>query len=1083
MTSTPLLPAGVVQKQMWVVDRMDPSASIYNEDIAFWINGPLDVAALEGAWQVLAERHEVLRYVFDARDGDLGLRIQPHSDLALVTTDADSEDDALAWGNELVQRTYDITARPPVRLGLARIRDDRHLLVIGFHHAVIDAGSIGLVFEELSELYAAAIAGREPVLPPIERTYAAFVTSAQSDEHQQLVADLQREVVDRLTAGGGAPSAELPSDRPRNPVRSTHGRVTEADFPEAIVPRLRAFAAEYRATPFQILLAAMTALVRRYTGLDEMVFGVGSSGRPEGFEEAVGPFACFVPVRTPTPAGTTFIDLLDAARDTTLQMGGAQFVPFSEVVNEVTTRRDPSRSPLVQIVFNAPPLTFRIDVLEGCQLHQARLPRTRARVDQLVNLELAGDDINASAEFDDSLFDEDTIATFLGELGELIDAAMRQPELPVDELPIAWPADPIQVDRAEGPPPDGTDTEGTGNAWCALGADGFVTAVSGSPEVHELSGYDAAIGVEGELFVDGEVIPSLRVRRRADGRLRWRRPAQQQAARAATASRGSRVERHVVEICRELLENPDAAPEDDFFVAGGHSMLAARLGQRLGDEFGVDVPLLLVFEHPVLLDLAAELDAQFPEMEQVLERLESLSDVEVADLWEQMPAEAATDDPDAVTFVSGHEQPFWLMEQFAAGGSVNTLTLRIRGAGQLDVPAFEQALNRVIDRDEILRTGYGADASMNAVRQVHDHAPARIEVQQTDAAGAEQLAKRESATGFDITHPPLMRCTVAFTAAHEFEVFLAFHHLVMDYWGVTRVMLPAVSAYYREIVDGVPAELDPPEGYRQAILRDAAWRNSAPARTERDYWREQLQGMQPAEFRPDRARPETVDFHGAICTAEAEPELVRRIDEYVTANRTTLFAVVAAAVAATARDWSESDDVSFMSPAENRRHDADANVMGTFVNLVTLRFQFAPDLTWDGLVAQSRRVALDAYANQSVPISVALADTGQQNVVASGQGRYLVLNVFSDRTGLDLHGTHIRGGEIVQHDSASTDLELSLMQSDGRLGLTLKYRSSLWDAETVDRILADVIDALRRVVGDGAALVDTPIGAGRSGTP
>lgn len=1083
-TST-LLPAGAVQKQMWVVDRMDPAASIYNEDIAYWVDGPLRPDLLEAAWRVLADRHDVLRYVFDVRDGDLRLRVQPDSDLSFETVDLDTEDEALAWGAELVQRTYDITAEPPRRFGLARLGAGRHLLVIGFHHAVIDVGSIGLVFEELSELYSAGLAGREAVLPPVERTYADFVAAAATDEQRRQVDALRRDVVARLTAGGGARSAELPADHPRGPVKSTRGRQTLAPFPPGIVPRLRALAAEQRVTPFQILLAGMTALLRRYTRLDEMVFGVGCGGRPEGFEEAVGPFACFVPVRLAAGPATTFAELLNAARGTTLDMARAQFVPFSEVVSEVVSTRDPSRSPLVQIVFNAPPLTFRGDVLDGCALHQARLPRTRSRVDMLVNLEWHGDDILASAEFDDSLYDEDTVATFLGELGTLVDEAALAPDRPVDELPIGWPVPAPFPAALVGAAPDPADPERVvraGDAWCVLGEDGVIAAVSGLPEVREPVGHEAPVGVEADLVVAGTPMPGVRVRRLADGRLRWRRPEEQPGTRTAGASQGSRVERHVVEVCRELLENPNAGPDDDFFVAGGHSMLAARLVQRLGDEFGLDVPLLMVFEHPVLLELAAELDAQFPEVEQVLERLDSLSDVEVADLWEQLPADAGTDDPTSVTYLSGHEQPFWLMEQFAPGSSVNTLTLRIGGSGDLDVAALEAALNRVVDREEILRTSYGADQGMNAVRHVHEHAPTRIAVHHTDPAGAERLARQESITGFDITRAPLVRCTVAFTGDGAFEILLACHHLVMDYWGVTRVMLPAVSAYYREQVTGVSAELDPPEGYRQAILRDVAWRDSAAARAEMDYWREQLRGMRAAEFHPDRARPDTVDFQGAVTTAEAEPELVRRIDEYVAEHRTTRFAVVAAAVAATARTWSGTDDVGFMSPAENRRHDADARVMGTFVNLVTLRFRFTPGLTWDGLLAESRRLALDAYANQSVPISVAMAKAGQENFIASGQGRYLVLNVFSDRTGLDLAGCRVDGGVIVQHDSASTDLELSLTSGSGQLGLTMKYRSSLWEPENVDRMLDDLLDALRHVVGDGAAPVElaTRVAVGRS---
>src|SRR6266480_3675957 len=98
MTTTPFVSAAAVQKQMWVVDRIDPGASIYNEDIAFWIDGDLRVDVLEAAWRILAERHEVLRYVFDVQNADLRLRVVPEPELSFVTVDCATEPEALAWG-------------------------------------------------------------------------------------------------------------------------------------------------------------------------------------------------------------------------------------------------------------------------------------------------------------------------------------------------------------------------------------------------------------------------------------------------------------------------------------------------------------------------------------------------------------------------------------------------------------------------------------------------------------------------------------------------------------------------------------------------------------------------------------------------------------------------------------------------------------------------------------------------------------------------------------------------------------------------------------------------------------------------
>src|SRR6266480_2479517 len=86
MTTTPFVSAAAVQKQMWVVDRIDPGASIYNEDIAFW---------------------------FDVQNADLRLRVVPEPELSFVTVDCATEPEALAWGTNLVQQFFVMTRRPP----------------------------------------------------------------------------------------------------------------------------------------------------------------------------------------------------------------------------------------------------------------------------------------------------------------------------------------------------------------------------------------------------------------------------------------------------------------------------------------------------------------------------------------------------------------------------------------------------------------------------------------------------------------------------------------------------------------------------------------------------------------------------------------------------------------------------------------------------------------------------------------------------------------------------------------------------------------------------------------------------------
>jgi amino acid adenylation domain-containing protein len=66
----------------------------------------------------------------------------------------------------------------------------------------------------------------------------------------------------------------------------------------------------------------------------------------------------------------------------------------------------------------------------------------------------------------------------------------------------------------------------------------------------------------------------------------------------------SPVEEKLLIMLRVLLENDSIGPEDNIFLAGGHSLLGMQLVIRLRNSFGVDVTLRQLFEAPTVARLA-----------------------------------------------------------------------------------------------------------------------------------------------------------------------------------------------------------------------------------------------------------------------------------------------------------------------------------------------------------------------------------------------------------------------------------------------------------------------------------------------
>nr|WP_272923886.1 condensation domain-containing protein [Streptomyces sp. SID3343] len=1121
------MPATPVQEQMWLVDEMDRDAAVYNEHLVFRLAGPLSVPALEAGFDLLVERHAALRTILPVDRGRLGqalvepwtVRLDPPPDFT------DRLDEALDWARALVEEPYRAAVTPPVRFALARLGEDEHLLVLGFHHEVMDAGAAAQLLDELAVAYTAHRRGRTPQLPPVTADYRDFTRW-----HGELLdsGDLDAERAAWVAELAQAPHVlRMPEDAPRPATKRSRGALAIHPFPAGMVPRLRRFSAAHRVTPFHTLLAAFTTVLHRHTRAEDMVLGICGDGRPDHYRDVVGPLSCMIPVRMRAPGDLRFAELMGTARDVTLTAYDRQFIPFRQVVRESLVSRDPGHSPLVQVVFNAPPLFFRPDTFPGLTTSVVHVPRGRCRFDLLFNLEWHGDDVVATVEYDTAIFAAATVERLVDHFAAVVESAMADPDATLDTLDLAGEKPAFVPEKLRSAPegaardelrhtlhcPSGPVVLWSDPAW-PDGSRGEVVAVPGLAEVREATGALAPTGLEGVLHVDGAPVPTadtdtdvggaLWVRRVEDGRLLWRiagaprgdrlaEPGQATPVRAA-GPRFPALERRIVDLCRELLEDERVTVEDDFFAVGGHSMMASRLVQTLSDEFGVHIPLLFVFENPELHEFAAAIAARHPAVADALAELETLTDDEIAALADATdepapdgsaggaasqapdgslapdasPPSAASASPSALaertTALGAAEEPFWLMEQFVPGSAVNTLTLSLRVDGPLDEGALEWAFGRAVDREEILRTTYhlaaGDGAPSRRVHAGHAFAIDVVDLRRTPAEEREEAAARVAAEqadrGFDVSELPLIRLTVVRLGTGTRDLLLTCHHLVMDYWAVTKVLFPQIAACYRWRTTG-EGELPAPRttAFRDIVAAERGREATAAAEEHRRYWRRRLAGLRELSLPTDFPRPAAPSFDGDVVYRLASPAVRDAVYAFAGRERVTPFIVMAAALSGVLRQWSGQDDVQLLTPCENRLDLDAADVMGVFVNLLVLRFDDVDARsTWREHLAATRATVAGAYAHQSCPAGDALRAAGADSLVVSGRGSYVTLNVFQAESGFELAGCLAHQGRIVANAQASTDLEVSTLIVEDGLLFDVKYRTALWERATVEEFAA-----------------------------
>ncbi|MGG7613710.1 condensation domain-containing protein, partial [Streptomyces sp. ZG43] len=336
---------------------------------------------------------------------------------------------------------FDLTAGPLVRVLLAAVpgtgaahgTEPEHVLVLAMHHIVTDGWSMGIVTRELSELYAAAVRGTVPALPPLPVQYPDF-SVWQRDR-------LEGEGLDRQLAHwreklDGIEPLELPTDRPRPAVRTSAGAVHSFEVPPALAGRLSEVARDGGASLFMVLTAVTQLVLSRYTGQRDIAVGTVVSGRERTeLENLVGFFVNTLVLRTRIDATASFGQLLDDVRTTTLDAFAHQDVPFSRLIEELAPERDTSRTPLVQALValqNAPGGSFD---LPGLRVTDQPIPREAAQFELSLHFQQSEDGgLAAVAEFNTDLFDAATVAQLCRHWLVLAGEAAAAPTLPLAQL-------------------------------------------------------------------------------------------------------------------------------------------------------------------------------------------------------------------------------------------------------------------------------------------------------------------------------------------------------------------------------------------------------------------------------------------------------------------------------------------------------------------------------------------------------------------------------------------------------------------------------------------------------------------------
>lgn len=446
---TTAFPLSFTQQRQWFMEQLRPD-TVYNVPQALKLTGQVDVEALEQALSTILQRHEALRTTFQIVDGQPAQVITPAQSWKLSVVDVrDVPPDERAA--EIERRTteearyhFNLAAGPLWRTLLLRQADDEYMLIVTMHHIIADGWSFGVAMRELAALYQAYHTGKPATLPALQVQYVDFAVwqrewLSQPGSQAALEQHLSYWKAQLHTA---PPHLELPTDRPRPPVQTFHGAITPFAIDSGQIDSLRTLADQEGATLFMILLAAFNTLLYRYTNQQDVCIGtpVANRTRPE-LEDLIGLFINTLVLRTDLSNDPTFRELVSRVRRTALEAYTHQDLPFEQLVEVLQPDRDPSYSPIFQVLFVQTDAATGAVTIPGLTVQPVQLHSGTAQFDLSLYVTETSAGIQGFFEYNTDLFDGVTIERLARHFLALLDQIVKRPD---ERLSVLLAAIPIQ---------------------------------------------------------------------------------------------------------------------------------------------------------------------------------------------------------------------------------------------------------------------------------------------------------------------------------------------------------------------------------------------------------------------------------------------------------------------------------------------------------------------------------------------------------------------------------------------------------------------------------------------------------------
>ncbi|MCR8984752.1 amino acid adenylation domain-containing protein [Brevibacillus laterosporus] len=494
----------------------------------------------------------------------------------------------------------------------------------------------------------------------------------------------------------------------------------------------------------------------------------------------------------------------------------------------------------------------------------------------------------------------------------------------------------------------------------------------------------------------------------------------------------TQLEEQLVEIWQEVLGDTKLGVTDHFFEKGGHSLKAALMIGQVQKRLQIKVPISVIFQAPTIQEFAKQLEA-----------------IETGNCLSIQKSNEKTHYP-----VTPAQRRLYLLQELEAGSITYNLPSAYVLKDKLDAKKLEQALVKLTERHEMLRTSFDFRDGQ-PIQRVHPDVKIPLTIELVEKNEWNQQIQ-SFIRPFHLFKAPLMRVGLFRTKSEEDLLVFDIHHIIADGLSLQILMQDLFFLYHEEEM------VIPDIQFTDFAVWYEGFLQSDDMKKQEDYWLKQyLDEIPILQLPTDYPRVAVQSFAGDRISFEISKSDRQLIEKLAKETGTTTYMVMLALYNILLAKYTGDERIIVGTPVSRRHHLELQKVIGMFVNTLAIKNEPAGNKTFYDFLNEVKESVLQAYENQDYPFE-SLIDQLQINRDLSRNPLFDTMLVMQSIDDQRLQkGTYGVTPYDFDFQVAKFDITMFVSEWNQDLSVTMEYCTELFKRESVERMYKHFLTILR----------------------